>query len=88
MSTPTVISHMVMSDVGKGCGIGGEPIGAKNCSLACHNLMSALPIIVRRSNQRMHDPIPGIRDATKGIRDGDIEEVHNMNENRGMGTQY
>ena len=36
----------------------------------------------------MHDRIPGIREATKGIKDGDIEGVHVVNENRGMGTHY
>ena len=88
MSTPIVISHMVMSDVGKEYGIVGEPIGAKNRSLACHNPRSALPIIVWGSKKRMHDQTPGIREATKGIRDGDIEGVHNVNENRGMGAHY
>ena len=36
----------------------------------------------------MHNRIPGIREATKGIRDGDIDGVHNLNENRGMSTHY
>ena len=88
MSTPTVISHMVMSDVGKEWGMGGEPIGAKNRSLACHNPMWALPIIVWGSKEPMHDQIAGMWEATKVIRDGDIEGLHNVNENRGMGAHY
>ena len=88
MSPPTVISHMVMSDLGKECAMGEEPIGATNRSLACHNPMSALPIIVWGSKEPMHDQIPGIREARKGIRDGNIEGVHNMNDNRGMRAHY
>ena len=88
MSTPTVTFHMVMSDVGKESGFGGEPIGATNRSLACHNSMSSLPIMVWGSREPMHDQTLGIREATKGMRDGDIEGVHNVNVNRGMGIHY
>ena len=36
----------------------------------------------------MHNRILGIREATKGISDGDIDGVHNLNKNRGMSTHY
>ena len=79
---------MVMSDAEKECGMGGEPIEAKNRSLVCQKAMSALPIIVWGPKEAMHDQIPGIQEATKGTRDGDIEGVHNVNENRRIGTHY
>ena len=88
MSTKTVFFHIITTDVGKECGIGGDPFGATNCSLACHNPMSALPIIVWGSKEPMHDRILGIWEANKGMRDGNIEGVHNVNENRAMGTHY
>ena len=36
----------------------------------------------------MHDGTPRMREATKEIRDGDIDGVHDVRENRGMSTHY